>query len=102
MSENDMPTFASLQNARSVCARHASHAAHAGIARTMAAKSIASNQRVDLFKSRLTMRLSDAGLRRRQTEPLYPDHRPSPWPDQNCFPRDRSSRLLDPFRTEYA
>ena len=27
----------------------------------------------------LTVRLSDAGLRRRQTNALYPDHRLPPW-----------------------
>ena len=37
--------------------------------------------------SRLTMRLSDAGLRLRQTEPIYPDHRPSPWPNEVIAPR---------------
>jgi len=27
----------------------------------------------------LTMKLSDAGLRRRATKLIYPDHRPTPW-----------------------
>src|ERR1700722_12114326 len=42
----------------------------------------------------LTMRLSDAGLRRRPTKLIYPDHRPSPFPNGD-EPRDRSNRLLD-------
>jgi hypothetical protein len=42
---------------------------------------------------RITIRLSDAGMRRRQTEPIYPDHRPSPWFTEGA-PRDRSNRLL--------
>jgi hypothetical protein len=42
----------------------------------------------------LTMRLSDAGLRQRQTKPLYPNHRPPPWLTEDA-PRDRSNRLLD-------
>jgi hypothetical protein len=29
--------------------------------------------------SRITIRLSDAGMRRRQTKLIYPDHRPFPW-----------------------
>jgi hypothetical protein len=39
------------------------------------------------------MRLSDAGLRRRQTNLIYPDHRLPPWPNETR-PRDRSNRLL--------
>ena len=46
-----------------------------------------------VLSCRLTMRLSDAGLRRRQTKPIYPDHRPSPWLTVEA-PRDRSNRLL--------
>jgi hypothetical protein len=42
----------------------------------------------------LTMRLSDAGLRRRQTELIYPDHRLPPWLTEDAT-RDRSNRLLD-------
>ena len=41
----------------------------------------------------LTMRLSDAGLRQRQTKTLYPNHRPPPWLIEDA-PRDRSNRLL--------
>ncbi len=43
---------------------------------------------------RLTMRLSDAGLRQRRTKAVYPDHRSSPWPIEYAA-RDRSNRLLD-------
>ena len=45
----------------------------------------------------LTMRLSDAGLRRRQTKALYLDHRPPPWLTEDAT-RDRSNRLLDHIR----
>jgi hypothetical protein len=38
----------------------------------------------------LTMRLSDAGLRRRQTKLIYPDHRPL-FSSPNTRPRDRSN-----------
>ena len=47
---------------------------------------------------RLTMRLSDAGLRQRPTKLIYPDHRPSPWLTE-VVPRDRSNRLLDDATT---
>jgi hypothetical protein len=40
------------------------------------------------------MRLSDAGLRRRQTKQLYPNHRLPPSPNEDT-PRDRSNRLLE-------
>jgi len=40
------------------------------------------------------MRLSDAGLRRRQTKMLYPNHRLPPWITEDAT-RDRSNRLLD-------
>jgi hypothetical protein len=40
------------------------------------------------------MRLSDAGLRCRQTKLIYPDHRPPPWLNEDAT-RDRSNRLLD-------
>jgi hypothetical protein len=40
------------------------------------------------------MRLSDAGLRQRQTKLIYPDHRPTPCLTEDV-PRDRSNRLLD-------
>jgi hypothetical protein len=33
------------------------------------------------------MRLSDAGLRRRQTKLIYPNHRPSPWSTEDAVPR---------------
>jgi hypothetical protein len=42
---------------------------------------------------RLTMRLSDAALRRRQTKALYPNHRLPPWFTEDAT-RDRSNRLL--------
>ena len=35
---------------------------------------------------RLTMRLSDAGLRRSQTKLIYPDHRPPPWLTEDDTP----------------
>src|ERR1700722_10879498 len=44
--------------------------------------------------SRLTMRLSDAGLRCRQMKLIYPNHRLPPWPNENAT-RDRSNRMLD-------
>ena len=40
------------------------------------------------------MRLSDAGLRRRQTKVLYPNHRFPPWLTEAATTRDRSNRLL--------
>jgi hypothetical protein len=40
------------------------------------------------------MRLSDAGLHRRQTKPLYLNHRLPPWPTEDAT-RDRSNRLLE-------
>ena len=40
------------------------------------------------------MRLSDAGLRRRPTKLIDPDHRLSPWLTEDAT-RDRSNRLLD-------
>ena len=43
----------------------------------------------------LTMRLSDAGLHRRRTKALYPNHRLPPWLTEDVT-RDRSNRLLDP------
>ncbi len=33
------------------------------------------------------MRLSDAGLRYRQTKLVYPDHRLLPWPNEDATPR---------------
>jgi hypothetical protein len=33
------------------------------------------------------MRLSDAGLRQRQTKALYPNHRLPPWPTEDAAPR---------------
>jgi len=38
-------------------------------------------------KRRLTMRLSDAGLRRPKTKLIYPNHRPPPWPNEDATPR---------------
>jgi hypothetical protein len=40
------------------------------------------------------MRLSDARLRCRETDLIYPDHLPSPWLTEDAA-RDRSNRLLD-------
>jgi hypothetical protein len=45
------------------------------------------------------MRLSDAGLRRRPTKLIYPDHRLPPWLNEDAA-RDRSNRLLDASATE--
>ena len=42
---------------------------------------------------RLTMRLSDAGLRQRRTKAVYPDHRLPPRLSEDAA-RDRSNRLL--------
>jgi len=44
--------------------------------------------------SRLTIRLSDAGLRSRTTKLIYPNHRSPPWLTEVAIPRDRSNRLL--------
>jgi uncharacterized DUF497 family protein len=45
----------------------------------------------------LTMRLSDARLRRRPTKLIYPDHRPTPW-----FTEDAAPRSLGPIvRSEF-
>src|SRR5258708_5088786 len=46
---------------------------------------------------RLTIRLSDARLRRRQTELVYPNHRPTPW-----LIEDVASRSLEPIVRRYA
>jgi hypothetical protein len=40
------------------------------------------------------MRLSDAGLRRRQTKLIYPNHRLPPWLTESAHTRDRSNRWL--------
>jgi hypothetical protein len=45
------------------------------------------------------MRLGDAGLRCRQTNLLYPNHRLRPWLAE-VAPHDRSNRLLDVSRTK--
>jgi hypothetical protein len=47
---------------------------------------------------RLTMRLSDAELRRRRTKLIYPGHRRTPWLTEDAA-RDRSNRLLDAVTT---
>ena len=44
------------------------------------------------------MRLSDAGLRQRQTKALYLNHRSTPWLTEDA-PRDRSNRLLERIRS---
>jgi hypothetical protein len=43
------------------------------------------------------MRLSHAGLRRRETKPIHPHHRLSPWFTEDAA-RDRSNRLLEGAR----
>jgi hypothetical protein len=42
----------------------------------------------------LTMRLSDAGARRRKAKLIYPNHRLPPWLNEDVT-RDRSNRLLE-------
>ena len=46
------------------------------------------------LRRRLTMRLSDEGLRQRQTKLIYLDHRSTPGLTEDAT-RDRSNRLLD-------
>jgi hypothetical protein len=46
------------------------------------------------------MRLSDAGLRQRQTKLIYLNHRSSLWLNEDVT-RDRSNRLLDSRATAY-
>src|ERR1700691_3172402 len=43
--------------------------------------------------------LSDAGSHQRRTKMLYPNHRPSPWLNEDAT-RDRSNRLLDVIRRD--
>ena len=47
------------------------------------------------------MRLSDAGLRRRPTKLIYPDHRLPPGLTEDVT-RDRSNRLLEADRSDHA
>jgi hypothetical protein len=47
------------------------------------------------------MRLSDAGLRQRQTKALDPNHRFPPWLNEDAT-RDRSNRLLEADRSDHA
>ena len=47
---------------------------------------------------RLTIRLSDARLRRQQSKLIYPNHRLPPWPTEAAT-RERSNRLLDVIAT---
>ena len=49
---------------------------------------------------RLTMRLSDAGLRRHPTKLIYPDHRPAPWPTEVVAPRSLEPIVSCPCREE--
>jgi hypothetical protein len=49
----------------------------------------------------LTMRLSDAGMRRHPTKLIYFDHRSSPWLTEDATPRSLEL-LLDPARSQYA
>jgi hypothetical protein len=48
---------------------------------------------VRLMIVRLTLRLTDAGARRKP-KLIYPNHRLAPWPTENAT-RDRPNRLLD-------
>jgi hypothetical protein len=43
----------------------------------------------------LTMRLSDAGIRCRETQLVYLNRRLPPWFNEDTPTRDRSNRLLD-------
>src|SRR5580704_6324805 len=52
------------------------------------------------------MRLSDAGLHRRQTKALYPNHRLPPWPNEERDPRSlepivRGQRHVEPWVVEH-
>jgi hypothetical protein len=54
---------------------------------------------------RLTMRLSDAGMRRRPTKLLYPNHRPPTWLNEDASTRSlepivRSAATVHPTRTQ--
>jgi hypothetical protein len=42
------------------------------------------------------MRLSDVGLRRRQTKLIYPDHRSSPWLIEAAAPRSLEPIVRQP------
>jgi hypothetical protein len=69
------------------------------IANPVRAKAYGMRELEVTLRCRRTMRLSDAGLRRRKTKLICPDHRPllgSP----KTRPRDRSNRLLDVSRTK--
>ena len=46
------------------------------------------------------MRLSDAGLRQRQTKALYPDHRLPPWLNEDAAPRSLEPIVRRQRRTE--
>jgi hypothetical protein len=48
----------------------------------------------------LTIRLSDARVRRRKTKLIYPDHRLPPWLTEDAT-RDRTNRLLDVVRPKH-
>jgi hypothetical protein len=50
------------------------------------------------YQGCLTMRLSDARVRRSQTKRLYRNHRSAPWLAEAATPRDRSNRLLEDAR----
>jgi hypothetical protein len=54
---------------------------HATVIKEAASKS------ENLRKALLTMRLSDAGMRRRQTKLIYPNHRLPPWLTEDATPR---------------
>src|SRR5450631_1079564 len=44
------------------------------------------NYSAEARRFRLTIRLSDARLRRRKTKLIYPDHRPTPWLTEDDTP----------------
>src|SRR3974390_3529441 len=45
------------------------------------------NPFIQSIKANLTTRLSDAGMRQRQTKLLYPNHRSPPWLPEAATPR---------------
>jgi hypothetical protein len=69
---------------------------HAAGGRTTA-HALTSNVTTTMNLSCITMRLSNARLRRPKTKLIYPNHRLPSLAHQTRNPRDRSNRLLDDF-----
>jgi hypothetical protein len=63
-------------------------------ARTMRKMNVEPSLTADARIVRLTMRLSDAGMRRLKTKLIYPNHRPPLLGPPKDTARDRSNRLL--------